>query len=71
MSELRRRPVPLRNGRLLGKGESAPIDAFAPKAILVYRTLVLLRGADTGRPPDEYQLVWSGDFYDVWQRDAR
>ena len=46
-SELRRRPVPLRDGRLLGKGESAAIDAFAPEAVLVYRTLVLLRGADT------------------------
>jgi hypothetical protein len=67
-SELRRRPVPLRDGRLLGKGESAPIDAFAPETILVYRTLVLLRGADTAHPPDEYRLEWSGEFYDVWQR---
>jgi hypothetical protein len=55
-------------GRLLGKGESAAIDAFAPETILVYRILVLLRGADTARPPDEYRLEWSGDFYDVWQR---
>lgn len=67
-SELRRRPVPLRDGRVLGKGEVADIDEFAPDAVLVYRTLVLLRGAHGGRPPAAYQLVWSGRYYDVWQR---
>ena len=67
-SELRRRPVPLRDGRVLGKAEVADIAAFAPEAILVYRTLVLLRSADSSRPPAAYRLVWSGRFYDVWQR---
>ena len=47
-SELRRRPVPLRDGRVLGKGETAPIDAFAPEALAVYRTLVLLRSGPDG-----------------------
>lgn len=67
-SELRRRPVPLRDGRVLGKAEVADIDAFAPDTILVYRTLVLRREADASRPPAAYRLVWSGRFYDVWQR---
>lgn len=67
-SELRRRPVPLRDGRVLGKAEVADISAFAPEAVLVYRTLVLLRSAAGGRPPAAYRLVWSGRFYDVWQR---
>ncbi|MGI8479646.1 MAG: hypothetical protein ACR2M2_07290 [Gaiellaceae bacterium] len=67
-SELRRRPVPLRDGRVLGKGEVADIAAFAPEAVLVYRTLVLLRSAGPSRPPAAYRLVWSGSFYDVWQR---
>ena len=66
-SELRRRPVPLRDGRVLGKGEVASIDAFSPEAVLVYRTLVLLR-EDSGRPPAAYRLAWSGRYYDVWQR---
>ncbi len=69
-SELRRRPVPLRDGRVLGKGEVADIAAFAPEAVLVYRTLVLLRSAGGSSPPAEYRLVWSGRFYDVWQRGA-
>jgi hypothetical protein len=67
-SELRRRPVPLRDGRILGKGEVAQIDDFAPEAVRAYRTLVLLRALNTSRPPAEYRLAWSGDFYDVWQR---
>jgi hypothetical protein len=67
-SELRRRPVPLRDGRVLGKAEVADISAFAPEAVLVYRTLVLLRSAGASRPPAAYRLVWSGRFYDVWQR---
>ena len=67
-SELRRRPVPLRDGRVLGKGEVADIAAFAPEAVLLYRTLVLLRSEGPSRPPAAYRRVWSGRFYDVWQR---
>jgi len=67
-SELRRRPVPLRDGRVLGKGEVADIAAFAPEAVLLYRTLVLLRSEGPSRPPAAYRQVWSGRFYDVWQR---
>ena len=69
-SELRRRPVPLRDGRVLGKGQTAPIDAFAPEALLVYRTLVLLRSGPGGIPPAPFTLVERGRYYDVWQRPA-
>jgi hypothetical protein len=68
-SELRRRLVPLRDGRLLAKGETAPIDAFAPAAVRVYRTLVLLR-ATGGVPPAPFRLVERDRYYDVWQRPA-
>ena len=66
-SELRRRPVPLRDGRVLAKAEVADIDAFDPEAVVVYRTLVLSSN-EQSRPPAAYRLVWSGRFYDVWQR---
>ena len=69
-SELRRRPVPLRDGRVLGKGETAPIDAFAPEALSVYRTLVLLRSGPGGVPPAPFRLVKRGRYYDVWQQPA-
>lgn len=67
-SELRRRPVPLRDGRILAKGQVADLDAFAPETLLVYRTLVLLRSPVSSRPPAPYGRVRSGRFYDVWQR---
>ncbi len=67
-SELRRRPVLLREGRMLGKGETAPIDAFLPEALLVYRTLVLLRSGPGGIPPSPFTLVERGRYYDVWQQ---
>ncbi len=67
-SELRRRPVQLRDGRLLQKARTAPIDAFDPAALAVYRTLVLLRSGPAGTPPRPFALVERGRYYDVWQR---
>jgi hypothetical protein len=69
-SELRIRPIPLRNGQLLPKGETANIDEFDQGAVRVYRTLVLRRSPTESLPPSEYRLVLSGRWYDVWQRDG-
>jgi hypothetical protein len=66
--ELRRRQVALRDGSLVAKGETADIDEFDLDAVLVYRTLVLRRSPFASRPPSVYGLVWSGHYYDVWQR---
>jgi hypothetical protein len=67
-SELRRRFDYLTNGTTLAKGESADIDRIRLDGLLVYRTLVLRRGPTASRPPSVYHLVWSGRFYEVWQR---
>ena len=67
-SELRRRPVPLRDGSLPAKGESPDLGDLDPHAVLVYRTLVLLRSQELTPPPAAYELRWRGRFYDVWQR---
>ena len=67
-SELRVRPIALRNGQLLTQGTSADIDDFSLDAILVYRTLVLRRSAVASRPPSVYRLVRRGKTYEVWQR---
>jgi hypothetical protein len=66
--ELRRRQVPLRDGSQVAKGQTADIDEFDLDAVLVYRTLVLRRSPFASRPPSVYGLVWSGRYYDVWQR---
>jgi hypothetical protein len=67
-SELRRRPVPLKDGSALPKGHFADLASFRPADLLVYRTLVLRRSPVGSRPPAAYRLVWDGRFYEVWQR---
>ena len=69
-SELRRRRVPLLNGRTLRKGLAADVDRFQLGGILTYRNLVLRRGPGASRPPSPYHLVYEGSYYDVWQRPA-
>jgi hypothetical protein len=69
-SELRRRPIPLRGGRVAAKGEYVDLDRIDLSALLVYRTLVLRRSPTESRPPAPYTLVWRGRWYDVWQRQA-
>ena len=67
-SELRRRFDYLVDGTTLDKGASADIDRIRLDQVLVYRTLVLRRGPAASRPPSDYKLVWSGRWYEVWQR---
>lgn len=67
-SELRVRPVYLRNGGTAEKGEAVDTDAIAWDSLLEYRTLVLRRSPVRSRPPSPYRLVWSGESYEVWQR---
>jgi hypothetical protein len=67
-SELRRRPVPLRDGSTVPKAGYADLAAFRPDALLPYRTLVLRRSPVGSRPPAPYRLVWQQRFYEVWQR---
>jgi hypothetical protein len=69
-SELRRRRVALRGGALLERSRSADIGAFGLADIEVYRTLVLRRSPLAARPPSSFALVWSGRYYEVWQRTS-
>jgi len=68
ISELRFRSIPLRSGRLVEKGFAADTDQVDPAALAVYRTLVIRRSPAQSRPPASYELVWSGRFYEAWQR---
>lgn len=70
ISELRFRQIPLRNGNLVEKGSSADTDAIDPGALALYRTLVLRRSPAQSRPPAGYELVYSGSYYEAWQRPA-
>jgi hypothetical protein len=67
-SELRRRPVFLRGGRVAAKSEYVDVDQIQLRSLLAYRTLVLRRSPTVSRPPSPYRLVWSGRWYDVWEQ---
>jgi hypothetical protein len=68
ISELRRRVIPLNNGATVEKGGWSDTDPISTDALLTYRTLVLRRSPLQSRPPSAYDIVSSGDYYDVWQR---
>jgi hypothetical protein len=70
VSELRRRPIFLRDGRMAAKGQYVDLDQLQLSGLLVYRTLVLRRSPTESRPPAPYRLVWQGRWYEVWQREA-
>ncbi|MEX2447901.1 MAG: hypothetical protein WD404_04055, partial [Solirubrobacterales bacterium] len=67
-SELRVRPVTLRGGGSAEKGFAVDVDEVDLDALFVYRTLVLRRSPVASRPPLPYELAWSGEHYEVWQR---
>ena len=67
-SELRYRPVALRDGRQLEKAEYANLDEYGDAELRFYRTLVLRRSPSESRPPSDYRRLWAGEWYEVWQR---
>jgi hypothetical protein len=71
VSELRRRPIPLRNGRVTSKADYVDLDQIDLSALLVYRTLVIRRSPTESRPPAPYELAQQGRWYEVWQRESR
>jgi hypothetical protein len=69
-AELRERTVPLRAGGVVDKQEAVDTDELDPNGLLEFRTLVLRRSPVRSRPPSPYRLVYSGDYYEVWQRSV-
>jgi hypothetical protein len=67
--ELRRNLIPLRTGAGLAPGAVADVDEFALASLQNYQTLVLRTSANTSRPPGNYDLKFSGNYYEVWQRN--
>ncbi len=69
-SELRRHAVYLRAGGVADTGVSPDLDEIALASVLPYQTLVLRRSGVASRPPSVYVPVWSGRYYQVWQRPS-
>jgi hypothetical protein len=68
-SDLRVHPLTLRDGTSLDKGYSADLDLFDPATVQAYPLVVSRRSPLTSRPPADYQLAWSGEYYEVWRRN--
>lgn len=66
-SELRVHQIPMRDGKKLDKGFAADIDLFDNKEISDYKLLVLKHSATGSRPLFNYDLKFTGKYYDVWQ----
>lgn len=66
-SELRVNPIPMRDGNQLKKGFAADIDLFDNKEINNYQLLVLKHTAVGSRPLFNYDLKFTGKYYDVWK----
>ncbi len=56
------------DGTPIHQGESYDLDTFTPTYVDYYRTIVLRRGPAWSRPPSIYRRVWSGRYYEIWQR---
>jgi len=67
-SELRNRPVSLVGGGEVGKGHAVDTDALDQRGLFEYRTLVLRHSPLRSRPPLPYRRIWTGSYYEVWQR---
>ena len=68
ISELRRHPVPLRDGSTVPKGQAADTDEINPVALGGYAQLVVRRGPAQSRPPAQFELGWAGEEYELWTR---
>jgi hypothetical protein len=53
-----------------GYGHSYDVDSIEAPDVQRFRWIVTRRSPRWSRPPGNFQLVWSGTYYDVWRRVA-
>jgi hypothetical protein len=68
VSELRVHVIPTRDGNQVPRGAAADIDSFDPATIDYFNLLVIRKGPNASRPPLDYSLAWSGNYYEVWKK---
>jgi hypothetical protein len=67
-----RRPVRLLSDkRRLEFGDSIDPDLVILDDVLFYRTVVRRHSPAGARPPTQYKRIWSGRYYDIWQRGPK
>jgi hypothetical protein len=58
----------LRDGSSLTKTAWADLDSLPLSTLEGYRSIVTRRSPAESRPPSNYELVWQGRYYNLWQR---
>jgi hypothetical protein len=51
-----------------GYGRPVNLSRIAPSALMAYPLIVTRRDPSALRPPEPYQLLWQGVYYQVWGR---
>jgi hypothetical protein len=64
------RPAVLSDGSYAGYGQSYDLDQLNPTYVTQFRTILVRRSPQASRPPAPYRRVFSGRFYEVWERPA-
>jgi hypothetical protein len=57
-----------RDGQFVRQGLSVDLDQMTDRYLAEYRTIVLRRGSASSRPPSGFRRVWTGRFYEIWER---
>ena len=60
----------LDDGVVLSGHASADLDSFQLSTLEAFRSIVTRRSPAESRPPSIYQLIWQGNYYQLWQRPA-
>jgi hypothetical protein len=68
--DLRRRTVALNDGGVPDDLALVDTDAIASASLEPYELIVTRRTPVASRPPGDFGLVESGDYYEVWKRGA-
>jgi hypothetical protein len=63
--------LPLSDGVALTKPAWADLDSFPLSTLEPYRSIVTRRSPAESRPPSIYSLIYSGRYYQLWQRPAQ
>lgn len=63
-----RRPFLLVGGGPPGYGHSYDVDSIEPQFVQEFKLIVVRRSPRASRPPGDFRLAYSGDYYDVWRR---
>ena len=66
--DLRRRPDPLRDGSLPDNVNFLDTDMLADSDFDPYQLLILRRAPVASRPPGNFRRVYSGTYYEVWEK---